>query len=174
MTNEQKKQFHADKITALSKMIAALEEITHTNDQEDKWVASRVKQLRWDLQDATDSFGEFREAVEEEEKRQKFKKYVEDFISNFAPKCIDADRFRESLDLRVTRFISQGYRVTHVCYGGNTDTVSVYFYNDSTRYTLFTKWQGQEYGAWCYGGGQLNEPDLRETSSLKDLFRQAV
>ncbi len=173
MTNEQKKQFHADKITALSKMIAALQAIAHTNDQEDKWIASRVKQLRWDLDDANDQFEDFCEAVEDE-KQQTFKKYVEDFISNFAPKCIDADRFRESLDLRVTRFISQGYRVTHVGYGGNTDTVSVYFYNDSKRYTLFAKWQGQEYGTWCYGGGQLNEPDLQETSSLKDLFTQAA
>lgn len=56
MTNEQKKQFHADKITAFSKMIGALQAIPHTNDQEDKWIASRVKQLRWDLQDSIDSF----------------------------------------------------------------------------------------------------------------------
>ena len=59
MTKEQKKQFHANKITALSKMIAALQDIQHTNAQEDGWIASRVKQLRWDLDDAADSFEKF-------------------------------------------------------------------------------------------------------------------
>ena len=56
MTNDKKKQRLANKITALSKMIGALEDIQHTNAQEDKWIASRIKQLRWDLDDASDSF----------------------------------------------------------------------------------------------------------------------
>jgi hypothetical protein len=48
----------ADKITALSKMISALQGIEHTNTNEDKYIASRIKQLRWDLEDVSDSFEE--------------------------------------------------------------------------------------------------------------------
>lgn len=100
--------------------------------------------------------------------------YIAEYLAKFAPPVIDAERFTDSLRLRILRFQREGYKPTDVLYGDKNTDFRLYFFNAATGYTVWATWEGDEYGAWTYGGGSNHngKGELRSTWSLSDIFNQ--
>ncbi len=92
-----------------------------------------------------------------ETERATYQGFINEYLEQFAPAEINAERFRSSLAVRESRVAKHGFKPTDVLYGPNNEDFVVYFSNPETGYVIRAEWKGTTYGVFTYEVGHYDD-----------------